>query len=83
MKDCNCKVEKHENGKSEIVYCENLTNCKKEIFKTIYIPKELAGNTPKNESNDMFQWCYNYIQKQKDSDEKTAIISELKNRGCL
>lgn len=37
----------------------------------------------KNESNDMLQWCYNYIQKQKDSDEKKAIISELKNRGCL
>lgn len=34
-------------------------------------------------NNDMLQWCYNYIMKDKDSDEKKRIIVELKNRGCL
>ena len=30
-----------------------------------------------------FQWCYNYIDKQKNSDEKTELIIELKNNGVL
>ena len=35
------------------------------------------------EVRSMFQWCYNYIDKQKNSDEKTALIIELKNKGVL
>lgn len=36
---------------------------------------------PKSEANsslnNTLQWCLNYINKQKDSDEKTALIKEL------
>jgi predicted ATP-grasp superfamily ATP-dependent carboligase len=32
---------------------------------------------------ELLQWCYNYINKQKNSDERTAIIKELKNNGAL
>jgi len=34
-------------------------------------------------NSDMLQCCYNYVIKQKDSDQKLSIIRELKNRGCL
>jgi len=37
----------------------------------------------KNDDKELLQWLYNYTNKQKDSDEKQKIISELKNRGCL
>ena len=33
--------------------------------------------------SDMLQWCYNYVNKQKDSDEKQRLIEELKKMGCL
>ena len=33
--------------------------------------------------SNILQWCYNYIKKYKDSDERTAILQELKNKGCL
>jgi len=33
--------------------------------------------------SNMLQWCYNYVNKQKDSDEKKRLIEELKKMGCL
>lgn len=35
-----------------------------------------------NDVSNMLQWCYNYIQKDEDSDEKKAIIKELKKLCC-
>lgn len=30
----------------------------------------------------MLQWCYNYIRKQKESDEKKCIMAELERLCC-
>lgn len=44
-------------------------------------------NQPKVEANSFLnnalQWCLNYINKQKDSDEKTALIKELNKLNDL
>ena len=29
------------------------------------------------------QWLYNYVKKDRDSDEKTAIIKHLESLGCV
>ena len=29
------------------------------------------------------QWCYNYVNKNKDSDEKTSLLKHLKELGAL
>lgn len=33
--------------------------------------------------SNMLQCCYNYVNKQKNSDEKKLLIEELKKMGCL
>lgn len=51
----------------------------KAIDKAFERGKELAIHDVSN----MLQWCYNYVNKQDDSDEKQRLIEELKKLGCL
>ena len=41
--------------------------------------KELAIH----DFSSTLQWCYNYVNKNEDSDEKTALIKHLKDLGAL
>ena len=41
--------------------------------------KELAIH----DDSSTLQWCYNYVNKNEDSDEKTALIKHLKELGAL
>lgn len=39
--------------------------------------QEVVNNLHKADLTSTLQWCYNYIKKQKESDEKTALIKHL------
>jgi len=34
-------------------------------------------------TSDMLQLCYNYIQKNQGSDERTSLLNELEKMGCI
>jgi len=44
---------------------------------------EKAFSLKESDFNNILQWCFNYINKQKDSDEKKRLIEELTKLGCL
>lgn len=54
-----------------------LNAVEKAIDKAFNRGKEL------DDVSNMLQWCYNYVNKQDDSDEKQRLIEELKKLGCL
>ena len=53
-----------------------------ELMKDSAIEKLNSKGNLSNSSSTI-QWCYNYINKQKDSDEKIALIKHLKDLGAV
>ena len=51
------------------------------IVSACFVPIDKSEKS--DDVSGLLQWCYNYVNKQKDSDEKEKIIEELKKMGCV
>lgn len=45
--------------------------------------KDALTHAEKGRTEDILRWCHNYILKQKDSEEKTALLKQLKEHGLV
>lgn len=48
-----------------------------------YAQSKPVSNEDEKYDSNLFQWLYNYTMKQDISDERTAIIRALKDKGCV